>query len=168
VTEFSQTSARYRDQDCPECGESIPGDALVCPECDARLVEDDGVERVSRRRLRRSDYKPHNGQVIMVLGILSFFIAGLILGPVSWAMGYMDLKKIRNGEMDPEGESQTRTGMICGMIATILHSVVLVATFLFIGIFFSGMCCLGGAAATRGRPPATTTTPPTPTQPGSR
>ncbi len=108
--------------------------------------------------------------MIMVLGILSFFIAGLILGPVAWVMGHMDLKKIRNGEMDPEGESQTRTGMICGMIATILHGVILVVTLLVMGLFFGGMCCLGGAAATRGGggPPATTTPPPTPTQPGRR
>jgi hypothetical protein len=165
VTEFSQSSARYREQGCPECGESIPGDALVCPECDARLIEDDGVERVSHRRVRRPNYKPHNGQMIMVLGILSFFIMPIILGPVAWVMGYMDLKKIRNGEMDPEGESQTRTGMICGMIATILHAVILVGTFLIIGIFFSGMCCLGGVAASKGGPG--TTTKPMPARPGS-
>ena len=54
----------------------------------------------------------------MILGIISFVVMPHILGPVSWIMGYLDLKKMRRGEMDPEGESQTRTGMICGMISS--------------------------------------------------
>jgi hypothetical protein len=83
--------------------------------------EDFEEERRPRRRRRRDYLEPHRGQLIMILGILSFFVAGLILGPIAWILGTNDLKAIRAGRMDPEGESQTNTGRICGMISTILH-----------------------------------------------
>jgi hypothetical protein len=54
----------------------------------------------------------------MVLGILSLVMAQIILGPIAWYLGTQDMKKIRAGTMDPEGESQTNIGRICGMIGT--------------------------------------------------
>ena len=168
MTEFTQSSRRGRDQDCPECGERIPASALVCPECDARLVDDDDDDRRLERRVtrrREASYRPHNGQMIMVLGIISFVFMPHILGPVSWIMGYMDLKKIRKGEMDPEGESQTRTGMICGMISTILHAVILVVVIGLFAVFVGGGICCFGAAATAPKGGGGTTNPPANTQP---
>ncbi len=97
----------------------------------------------------------------MVMGIVSFFFMPYILGPVSWVMGYNDLKKIRSGEMDPEGESQTRTGMICGMISTIAHALILVAGITIVALFVGGgLCCFGSAASSggaggAGNPPTT-------------
>ena len=77
-------------------------------------------ERRPRRR-RREHLEPHRGGMIMVLGILAICgIAVIPLGPIAWILGNSDLKAIRAGRMDPEGESQTNTGRICGMIATIL------------------------------------------------
>ena len=168
MTEYTQESSRVRVQECPECGERIAADALVCPECDARLVDDDRDRARRVERGRRDAYSPHNGQTIMVLGILSFFMMPWVLGPVSFIMGYVDLKKIRRGEMDPEGESQTRTGMICGIISTILHAVILVAVVIILAFVFGGVLCFGAAASTRTKTAPGTNTNPTPiTQPSS-
>src|SRR5437016_3137381 len=74
VGEYSQTRSGYRDQACPECGERIPRDALDCPVCDARLVDDGyDADRLPEIRRRRPRYQPHNGQTVMILGIVSFF-----------------------------------------------------------------------------------------------
>jgi len=51
---------------------------------------------------------------------------GFILGPIAWIMGNNDLKGIRAGQMDPEGESLTNIGRILGMVATILTIVAVV------------------------------------------
>src|SRR5262249_3006934 len=83
----------------------------------AREYED---EDRPRRRRSRASMQPHRGTMILVMGILSLVVAGPILGPIAWIMGNSDLKEIRAGRMDPEGESQTNAGRICGMIATIL------------------------------------------------
>jgi hypothetical protein len=161
VTEYTQSTKRNRDKPCPECGELIRPDALVCPQCDARLVDDDVDDRPLERRRRRHDYPPHNGQMIMILGIISFVFMPHILGPVSWVMGYMELKKVKRGEVDPEAESPARTGMICGMISTILHGVILVAVLVIVGLVFGGACCFGAAATgTKGGTGTGTTNPP--------
>jgi hypothetical protein len=74
--------------------------------------------------------EPHRGTTIMVLGILSLFVANIILGPIAWIMGNNDLKKMRAGQMDRSGESNTNTGRICGIVGTILGA--------------AGLCCLIG------------------------
>jgi predicted Zn finger-like uncharacterized protein len=87
--------------------------------------EDDDYPRRSRRRYTQ----PHRGTLILVLGILALVtgIVGLILGPIAWVMGNTDMTEIRNGRMDPEGEGMTNAGRICGMIATLLHALWLLA-----------------------------------------
>jgi predicted Zn finger-like uncharacterized protein len=102
--------------------------------------DDEDEDRLSRRSRRsrrdRRDAEPHRGTIILVLGIISivlnFIIPGLgvIPGPIAWAMGSADLKKIRSGEMDSGGEGTTNGGMICGIIGTILGSL--------------GLLCCGG------------------------
>jgi len=79
---------------------------------------DFAYSEVQHRHLR-----PHNGTTILVLGILSLVICGL-LGPVAWIMGNNDLAAIRSGRMDPTGEGLTQAGRICGMISSILMIVV--------------------------------------------
>jgi len=91
--------------------------------------EEDYDDSPRRRSRRRRDYQPHRGAVILVLGILSLVIFPIILGPIAWVMGNNDMREIRAGRMDPEGEGTTNAGRICGMIGTTL------------GIL--GMCCLG-------------------------
>jgi hypothetical protein len=99
-----------------------------------RYDDDYEDDRVDIRR-RRRDVMPHRGTTILVLGILSLVICGL-LGPFAWVMGNNDLREIRSGRMDPEGEGATRAGQICGMIATILMIIgaVFFTFFFFVAI----------------------------------
>src|SRR5438105_13643672 len=69
---------------------------------------------------QRVDLQPSRGTLILVLGILSIVLCGF-LGPVAWIMGSNDLKEIRAGRMDPEGEGTTNGGRICGIIGTFLN-----------------------------------------------
>lgn len=86
--------------------------------------EDEGYERPRRRRRRRSYSVPHRGSLVLVLGILSVVgILSIILGPIAWSMGNHDLKEIRAGRMDPEGEGTTNAGRICGIIGTIIGAL---------------------------------------------
>src|SRR5262245_43914396 len=53
--------------------------------------------------------KPHRGVMILVFGILSWCVC-LIFGIVAWVMGNSDLREMREGRMDPSGESMTQAG----------------------------------------------------------
>ncbi len=101
--------------------------------------------RPRRPRRRRSYTAPHRGTLIMTLGILSLVVAPIILGPIAWVMGNNDLKEIRAGRMDPEGEGSTNAGRICGMIATILACVSLLCCGLLLAIGSIGGALGGGA-----------------------
>lgn len=70
--------------------------------------------------------KPHRGALILVLGLLSFVACGIFTGIPAWIMGNNDLKEIRAGTMDREGETLTNIGRILGMVSCILTLVVLV------------------------------------------
>lgn len=88
-------------------------------EDDDEPPEDDDYEDEPRprRRRRRVSRKPHRGTLILILGILSLVICGL-LGPVAWVMGNADIKEIDAGRMDPEGRGTTQAGRIMGIVST--------------------------------------------------
>ncbi len=104
-----------------------------------RREADDDVPLPRRRYNRRPRHEgePHRGGLILTLGIISLasvtllmcyglgVLVGLPLGITAWILGSGDLRKIRNNEMDPEGLGQTQAGWICGIIGTILHSLIL-------------------------------------------
>jgi predicted Zn finger-like uncharacterized protein len=81
--------------------------------------EEEEYDERPRRRRKRGRQAPHRGTLILVLGILSLVVCGL-LGPVAWIMGNADLNEMRLGRMDAEGKGVTNAGRICGMISTIL------------------------------------------------
>ena len=107
--------------------------------------DDDRGERRSRRRSRRN-LAPHRGTLILVLGILSLAGAGIFTGIPAWIMGNNDLKEIRAGRMDPEGESQTNIGKILGMVSCILTAVFTIGCCGFYVIMFA---FVGAGAAGR-------------------
>jgi hypothetical protein len=88
--------------------------------------------------------KPHRGTLILVLGILSLIVCAP-LGIVAWVMGNGDLKEIDAGLMDPEGRSLTQAGKICGLIATILLALSVVASILFFLLFVVGGIAAGAS-----------------------
>lgn len=121
--------------------------------------DDDDDDRPSRRR-RRSDLAPHRGGMILAFGLIALiggFIAGgvlFIFGPIAWIMGNNDLREIREGRMDREGEGMTQAGRICGIIATILAIVGILLVclyFVFIMVVF-GALFAGAAGAAKNQP----------------
>lgn len=90
--------------------------------------------------------QPHRGTTVLVLGILGIVLCP-ICGIIAWVMGNKDLAAMEAGHMDREGESNTKAGKICGIIATILMIVGIV--------FYAIALVLGlGAAAIGGMDPA--------------
>lgn len=146
---------------CPTCGttflaaaESAPPPAEEEPPAPAPARrpappddsdEEPDVEERRPSRRRRERLEPHRGQTVMILGILSLFLAGIILGPIAWVMGNNDLKEMRAGRMDREGEGQTNAGRICGMIATILNIAALACVCIGFAIFI--IAGIAGASA---------------------
>ncbi len=57
-----------------------------------------------------------NGNLILVLGIVGFFVN--VLSPVAWYMGNRELEAIGAGRRSPEGESNARIGRILGIVGT--------------------------------------------------
>lgn len=75
------------------------------------------------------------GQTVMILGIISLFCFGIILGPVAWIMGNNVLQQ----SGDEAEKNQANIGRICGIVATILNLLGIVLWILmFVGIFAFG------------------------------
>jgi hypothetical protein len=122
--------------------------SVICPACgheqwvDLASAEAELAPQPPRTRWLQRDLEPHRGTLILALGILSLALVavlpclGIPLGIAAWVMGRADLKKIRQGLMDPTGESSTNAGRICGQIGTIVSLVLtlLIAVF-YVGIF---------------------------------
>jgi predicted Zn finger-like uncharacterized protein len=113
--------------------------------------DDDRPRRRSGRNLRKSrrlrrDLPPHKGVIILILGIVGL-VAFPILCPIAWIMGNIDIKEIRAGRMDPEGESMTNIGRILGIVGTILHGLALLAVCLYFVVMFVIFAALIGGAS---------------------
>jgi len=87
------------------------------------------------------------GALILVLGILSLVMFGLITGIPAWVMGQTDLRRMREGKMETADEGLTRAGMILGIIGTLISGLILVFMILLVvGIFsFAGMMIFDAA-----------------------
>ncbi len=133
-------SAAGSTHTCTACGGTFnlaqpPAASPITPEPAPRRRGDyeDEPEPAPRRRRRDDDddydrppLLPHRGGSILAMGIIAFFCFGIILGPIAWIQGSNDLRAMREGRMDRSGEGQTRAGMICGIIATVLAIIVIV------------------------------------------
>jgi predicted Zn finger-like uncharacterized protein len=155
---------------CPACGARNDREARRCFSCDERLGgrsrrdrrdEEDDDDLGIRRRVRR-DGEPHRGGLILTFGIIS--IASLLptcgvlspiaigLGIAAWLMGHSDLRKIKEGSMDPDGQGSTQAGYVCGIIGTILNLLLILAC----GAYFALVAIVAANAANQGmnnRPP---------------
>lgn len=68
-----------------------------------------------------------NGNLILVLGIIGFFMS--VLSPVAWYLGNRELEAVGAGRRSPEGESNARVGRILGIIGTwLLAAGIVVGT----------------------------------------
>lgn len=100
-------------------------------------------ETVGQNEIRR-DIAPHNGAVILSLAIVTyalFFvpligqIVGSAIGVVALRMGKHDLRLIRMGEMDPDGEKTLHEAMPLATAGLILNIVAFVS---IAGLFLVG------------------------------
>ncbi len=158
--------AEEQTRACPACGKQIPANAARCPACGEDLGDEDSRpwER-PRRHLGRMDTEPHRGVVVLVLGILGLVMGGigLPMAIIAWVLGHADLKKIRAGTMDPEGEGLTQAGKICGIIGTIWQSLMVLACVGYFVFIFTLMTTMVRSMPTA--PPLTVTPMPGPVAP---
>jgi hypothetical protein len=70
--------------------------------------------------------QPHRGTLILILGILSLFCCGIILGPIAFFLGNADLRAMREGRMDPSGEGLTNAGRILGVIGAVIALILII------------------------------------------
>jgi len=81
----------------------------------------DEFEDFPPTRRRRPPVAAHRGTLILTLGIVSIVVCCCsFLGPVAWVMGNNDLREMRAGPMDREGEGTTQAGRVCGIIGTVM------------------------------------------------
>lgn len=123
---------------CPFCDELIPRIADRCRFCGEDLAK----ERPEWERYGavRRDCEPHRGGLVLTLGVVGlvasllhvFCLIGLPLSLTAWVMGQSDLAQMEAGNMDPQGESNTRAGKVCGIIGTVFGCLWL----LLIGLLF--------------------------------
>jgi len=81
----------------------------------------------------RPGLAPHRGAVILVFGILGFFVC-FIFSVLAWIWGAEDLRKMRRGTMDPSGMALTQVGMILGIICCAMAALGFVMFLLLIVI----------------------------------
>ena len=93
-------------------------------------------ETNARPQTSHNNLEPHRGTLILVLGILSLVMCGFFTGIPAWIMGRNDLRKIKDGLMDPEGEATTKGGMICGIICCVISllSIIGIVLLILLGI----------------------------------
>jgi hypothetical protein len=91
------------------------------------------------RRDPNANYAPHRGGMILAFGIISLaslaflpVLLGLPMGIVAWILGGRDMKAMAAGRMDPEGRSMTQIGFILGIVGTVINTLILVGTCLYI------------------------------------
>ncbi|WP_020469854.1 hypothetical protein [Zavarzinella formosa] len=75
-------------------------------------------------RVKRGQYKPHRGMMILVFGILGMMMCGGF-GIAAFLMGKRDKREIEIGQMDPEGQSLTQVGYILGIIGCVRFTLEL-------------------------------------------
>jgi hypothetical protein len=156
---------------CPVCGKSIHHGARQCYRCGADLNDHRPRSGRRSRELIRRDAEPHRGNTVLTLGIISLVatafctFVGLGLGLTAWIMGQSDLRKIRAGLMDRDGENSTQSGLVCGIIGTCLNGLMLVCCLGYIGVMFSAFNA-GPTTKPVARPqPTIKPVPPPPVQP---
>lgn len=128
---------------CPACGRMIHRDSRRCVACGERLNDDDPDDDLRPERRRRRDWEPHRAGFVLAMGLISLagpFVCpplvflGMVPGLMAWVMGSADLRKMRRGEMDPEGRDNTKAGWICGILGTLLSLLVVLGCGSLLGI----------------------------------
>ncbi|HEU0034360.1 MAG TPA: DUF4190 domain-containing protein [Kofleriaceae bacterium] len=62
---------------------------------------------------------PSRGGTVLTLGILSLVVCS-VMGPIAWAMGNEELRRIESGQTSPDGRGSVVAGRVCGIISSVL------------------------------------------------
>jgi hypothetical protein len=81
----------------------------------------------------RSYIHAPRGGTILALGVCSVILCSL-LGPIAWAMGNEELRRIAEGQTSPVGHMQATAGRLCGIIATAFMAIVFVVLFVVLTV----------------------------------
>ncbi|HWB89811.1 MAG TPA: hypothetical protein VG872_11480 [Acidimicrobiia bacterium] len=79
--------------------------------------------------------EPSQASLLLVLGIIGIFVP--ILGPFAWVLGNKELRAIDSGRRAPENRSTANAARVLGIIGTVLLGLSIVATLIFVALFFS-------------------------------
>ncbi|MBS1121631.1 MAG: hypothetical protein H6Q90_3859 [Deltaproteobacteria bacterium] len=114
---------------CSTCGATNERGSVFCSQCATNLtVASQGVRYNPNAQLPPPQHGyqygnsyslPSRSGTILTLGILSLVVCG-IMGPIAWAMGNEELRRIDSGTTEPGQRGSVVAGRICGIIATCL------------------------------------------------
>jgi hypothetical protein len=124
---------------CPTCNAKNEPTAVFCSQCATNLAG--GVRYNPHAHAAPPPPQQYGGygytlpsraSTVLTLGILSLVVCG-IMGPIAWAMGSEELRRIDRGETDPTTRGTVVAGRVCGIIASALMIVsVLVIVFVML------------------------------------
>ena len=113
---------------CPKCGDEIYSDSQSCQKCGVTL-SDKGAGQ-------------GRGPLILTLGIISIVLIAFSLGPVfgipAWSFGNSDMKKIKEGAISRDAKGMTQTGVILGMISSIIGVILWLGILISLLVVFFG------------------------------
>ena len=118
---------------CPTCGHHNEQDARFCINCGKALADVRAMPSPPAQLHYQNLPEPGRGATILVFGILSVVLLGLVAGIPAWAMGNRDLKKIRSGAIVAGQRGLTTAGMVLGIIGTLLSLGVVTAVAVLLG-----------------------------------
>jgi len=129
-----------REVQCPACFQTFEGrpqtasprppsshSAAIPPVAPPASLNRSWSADSSARTLGQSEMAPHRGGMILTFGFLSLLpcvIVSLIFGMLAWTMAETDIKEMRAGYMNPEGESATYVGRVLGLVGIVIWSLV--------------------------------------------
>jgi len=62
----------------------------------------------------------------------------IIFGIIGWVMGQTDLRKMKNNQMDPDGQGMTKAGWVCSILGTLVNGAIILFCCGFLGFMIWG------------------------------
>ena len=106
---------------CSHCGKEVAEEAVICLSCGCK-TQNYGNFNSTNTVVIESETEPQLAIWSKICGIISFFIGWFALGITAIVLASMS-KEETNGVMCPSA----KVGYVCGIVSTILSSVLFVA-----------------------------------------